>query len=287
MRFLVIGNLTKDVIRTKKEERIDFGGASSYCSIAAKKLGCESHILTRGNHELDDWIKNFENLGIIVELQESDNLTCFVNDYMLGERKQFVYRNAGKIKFKDFGKVDVTHLGPVFNEVTLECVKETRKNSKIISLDVQGFVRSLKEKEVIKNFWSEREDFLKYVDLVKISGYEIDSVSKKKNYEDVFDELMSFGVKVVELTLGQEGSIIASEEIHRIPVYKTTLIDKTGSGDVFAAAFAIRYLETKDALESGLFASAAASFVVEDFGARNIVNREKVEERVKELKGNR
>jgi len=283
----MIGNLTKDVIRTKREERIDFGGAASYCSITAKKLGCETHVFTRGNHELDDWIKNLENLGIRVELQESDNLTCFVNDYMLGERKQFVYRDAGKIDFKDFGKVDITHLGPVFNEITLECVKEARKNSKIVSLDVQGFVRSLKGKEVIKNFWDEREEFLKYVDLVKIGGYEIDSVSKKKNYENVFHELMSFGVKVVELTLGQEGSIIASEKIHRIPVYKTTLVDKTGSGDVFATAFAIRYFETKDALESGLFASAAASFVVEDFGARNIVNRERVEERVKKLKGNR
>ena len=108
---------------------------------------------------------------------------------------------AGKINFKDFGKIDVTHLGPVFNEITLECVKEARKNSKIVSLDVQGFVRSLKNKEVIKKFWSEKEDFLKHVDLVKISGYEIDSISKKKNYEDVFDELLSFGVKVVELTL--------------------------------------------------------------------------------------
>lgn len=287
MRFLVIGNLTKDVIRTKKEERIDFGGASSYCSIAAKKLGCETHILTRGNHELDGWIKNLENIGIRVELQESDNLTCFVNDYMLGERKQFVYRDAGKIDFKDFEKVDVIHLGPVFNEITLDCIKEARKNSKIVSLDVQGFVRSLRNKEVIKKFWDEKEDFLKYVDLVKISGYEIDSVSKKKNYEDVFDELISFGVKVVELTLGEKGSIIASEEIHRIPVYETTLVDKTGSGDVFATAFAIRYFETKDTKESGLFASATASFVVEDFGAKNITNRERVEERVKELKGNR
>ena len=149
---------------------------------------------------------------------------------MLGERKQFVYRDAGKIKFKDFGKVDVTHLGPVFNEITLECVKQARKNSKIVSLDVQGFIRSLKDKEVIKNFWSEREDFLKYVDLVKISGYEINLVSNKKNHEDVVDELRSFGVKVVELTLGQKGSIIASEEIHRIPAYETTLVDKTGSG---------------------------------------------------------
>ncbi len=74
------------------------------------------------------------------------------------------------------------------------------------------------------------------------------------------------------------------KEMYRIPAYRTRLVDRTGSGDVFASAFAIRYFETKNALESGLFASAAASFVVEDFGTKNIVNREKVEERFKILK---
>jgi len=42
-------------------------------------------------------------------------------------------------------------------------------------------------------------------------------------------------------------------------------------------------LETNNELESGLFASAAASFVVEDFGTKNIVEREKVMKRFKEL----
>jgi sugar/nucleoside kinase (ribokinase family) len=90
-------------------------------------------------------------------------------------------------------------------------------------------------------------------------------------------------VKVVELTLGENGSIIVGKEIHIIPAYKTTVVDKTGSGDVFSTTFAIKYFETKDELESGLFASAAASFVVEDFGTRNIVGRERVMKRFKEL----
>jgi sugar/nucleoside kinase (ribokinase family) len=74
------------------------------------------------------------------------------------------------------------------------------------------------------------------------------------------------------------------KETHRIPAYQTTVVDRTGSGDVFSSAFAIRYFETKNALESGLFATAAASFVIEDFGTKNIAERNKVEERFKMLK---
>ena len=284
MKFLVIGNITKDIIRTKNEKRYDFGGNASYGSITATKLECETHVLSRGNEELAELINTLKSHGIDVELQRSEDITCFVNDYTESERKQSVMSDAGKIDYKSFGNVDIISLGPVFNEITLECLEKARNDCKILSLDAQGFVRSLKGKEVMKRFWDEREEFLKYVDLLKVGRDEISSVSKEKDHEKVCEELRSLGVKIVELTLGENGSIIAGEEIHRIPAYKTTLIDKTGSGDVFATAFAIKYFESKNELESGFFASAAASFVVEDYGMKNIQSREKIEERFHLLK---
>jgi sugar/nucleoside kinase (ribokinase family) len=283
MKFLVIGNITKDIIRTKNEEMHVFGGNASYSSITAAKLGCKTHVLSRGNDEIIEWIKNLKSRGIKVELQRSEDVTRFVNDYTEGERKQSVLSDAGKIVYKSFGKIDVIFLGPVFNEITLECLKEARNDCKILSLDVQGFVRTLKKREVVKKFWNERYEFLKYVDLLKIGKDEINFVSKETDYENVCEELRDIGVKVVELTLGENGSIIAGKAIHRIPAYKTILVDKTGSGDVFATAFAVKYFESKNELESGLFASAAASFVIEDFGTKNIAEREKVIERFKKL----
>jgi sugar/nucleoside kinase (ribokinase family) len=283
MKFLAIGNITKDTIRTKDKEIITFGGTSSYASITAKKLGFDTYVLSRGNNELDDWIRNLESQCIKVELEYSKNVTHFVNDYRNGERKQFCTSDAGKIDFKNLGKMDIIHLGPVFGEITLDCIKKARKKAKILSLDVQGFVRSSDKEKIITKFWDERAEFLKYVDLVKINKLESNFVSKKTNYEEICRELTELGAKVVELTFGENGSIIFSDKIHNIPVYRTNLIDKTGAGDVYATAFAVRYFETKDALESGLFASAAASFVVEDFGAKNIKDKNSVLERFREL----
>ena len=285
MKFLVIGNLTKDLIKTKDNEKTVFGGSSSYSSISAKKLGWESFILSRGNEELKDWTNFLKKEGIKVELQKSNNITSFVNKYTEFGRTQKILSDAGKIKFKNLGKMDVIYIGPVLNEITLECVKKARKNCKLLTLDVQGFVRKLVKGRIEKKFWKERKKFLKYVDLLKVSANEIISVSDELNYEDVCKELISLGVKVVELTFGDKGSIVFGKKLHNIPIYKTNLVDKTGSGDVYTTAFAIRYFETKDELDSGLFATAAASFVVEDFGAKNIKERDEIERRYEELKG--
>jgi len=285
MKFLVIGNITKDTIRTKGEETTAFGGTASYSSITAKKLGCDTYVLSRGNDELKDWIKNLESQDIKVELELSENISNFVNDYTERERKQYWTSDAGKIDFKDLGKMDIIHIGPIFGEVTLDCVKKAKKNAKLISLDVQGFLRSSDGEKVTMKFWDERAEFLKYVDLVKINQLESYFVSKKTNYEEICKELVEFGPKVVIITLRDEGSIVFSDKFQKIPVYQTNLVDKTGAGDVYATAFAIRYFETKDILESGLFASAAASFVVEEFGTINIAERNKVEKRVEKLRG--
>jgi len=284
MKFLVIGNFTKDTIRTGNKEIDTFGGTASYGSITAKKLGCDTYVLSRGNHELDDWIRSLTSQGIKVELEESENVSHFINDYRDGERKQFCTSDAGKIDFKDLGKMDIIHIGPVFGEVTLDCIKKARKKAKILSLDAQGFIRLSDKEKIITKFWDERSEFLKYVDLVKINRIESKLVSKKTNYEEVCKEVTELGAKIVELTLKERGSIVFSDKVHNIPAYRTDLIDKTGAGDVYATAFAIRYFETKDVLESGLFASAAASFVVEDFGTKNIKDRNHVLERFRKLK---
>jgi sugar/nucleoside kinase (ribokinase family) len=285
MKFLVIGNITKDTLRMKEKEIEAFGGSASYSSIAAKKLDCDTYVLSRGNRELDEWIKNLKNLGIKVELEKSETISHFVNDYTGKERKQFWLSDAGKIDFKDLGKMDIIHLGSVFNEITLDCVKKARKNAKLLSLDVQGFLRSSDKEKVIMKFWEEKAEFLKYVDLVKVNRLESGFVSKKTTYEEICKELLEFGPKIVELTLRDNGSIVFSDKIYKIPVYHTNLVDKTGAGDVYAASFAIKYFETNDALESGLFASAAASFVVEDFGTKNMANINSIEKRFNELKG--
>lgn len=284
-KFLVVGNITKDELISKSGRLISFGG-SSYAGIAAARLGYKAHLLcrSRSNRELDPWIKKLREEGIEVEVQPDDHITFFVNDYSYGERRQLLLEHTGKIVYSSLGRMDIIHFDPMFCEIDLESLKKARKDCEILSLDVQGLVRARKDKRVFGRFWEERGEFLCHIDFLKVGKKEIELVSKKRSYRKVCEELLSMGAKVVALTLGEKGSVVFGEDYYEIPAYRTQEIDPTGAGDVYATAFAIKYFESREALTSGLFASAASSFVIEDFGTKNIAARESVEERYRRLK---
>jgi sugar/nucleoside kinase (ribokinase family) len=61
-----------------------------------------------------------------------------------------------------------------------------------------------------------------------------------------------------------------------MPAYVRDEVDPTGAGDVFAAAFLIRYHETGDVREAMRFGSAAASLAVGAPGVEGIGGREEI-----------
>ena len=62
-------------------------------------------------------------------------------------------------------------------------------------------------------------------------------------------------------------------------------VDANGAGDVFAAAFLIRYHETGDARVAARFATVVASFHVEHVGMEGLPHRAQVEARLREYAG--
>jgi sugar/nucleoside kinase (ribokinase family) len=277
-KFLVIGNITKDIIKTLSGEEAAYGG-NTYSSIAANALGWNSTVLTKGNEEISEWIKELENLGIEVLLQQDKSCTIFCNDYTSGVRRQKLLGRTDEIKFDLKEKFDVIHINPLFKEVSVELIEKARKKCKILSLDVQGIVREVEDGVVDGKFLEDREEWFKNVDILKVGDAEIKYVSKEKNPESICRDLKSFGPKVVTLTYGENGAYVLGKDFHKIPVFPTKEIDPTGAGDVYETAFEIKYFETRNERDAGFFGSAAASFVVEDFGSKNIQTRNKVEER--------
>jgi len=283
MSFLVIGNITKDLIKTIRIERNLFGGAS-FAGLTAHKLGYESSVLTKGNYKLEEWISFLEKKGIQVHLQEDEHIASFVNDYSSVERKQSLLEFTKKIVFNIQEEFDIIHLNPVYQEIDLDLVKNARKNCRYLSLDVQGLVREQEDKKIQGRFWIEREDWLKYIDFLKVGKNEVGLISRLKTYKKICKELKTFGVKTIALTFGREGSIIYDNQTYKIQAFKTNTIDETGAGDVFGSSFAIRHYETGNMIEAALFATASASFVVENFGTTGIADKKRIEQRYNKLK---
>jgi hypothetical protein len=283
MSFLVVGNITKDTLITRGKKFSTFGGAS-YSRFTASKLGYKSNILTRGNQTLDNWRVLLEKNNVRVIFQKDKKTAVFINDYTNHHRKQKLLECTGKINYDISSNFDIIHLNPIFREIDIEVVKKARERCKFLSLDVQGLVRDKKGSYIVAKFWNEREEYLRYIDFLKIGKDEMHLASKKKNLKSICEDLKSHGAGIIGFTLGKKGSIIYDEDFYNIPAYKTKTVDETGAGDVYGTSFAIKYFETKNIIDSAFFASAGASFVVEGFGVRKIAKRVEVEKRYEVFK---
>jgi 2-dehydro-3-deoxygluconokinase len=84
----------------------------------------------------------------------------------------------------------------------------------------------------------------------------------------IADFYLRLGAKIVALTLGREGALVATpSERRRLPCVAVDLVDATGAGDCFDGAFLAEYLATRDPFAAGRYAAVAAALSTRGFGA--------------------
>ncbi|MFW5834631.1 MAG: sugar kinase [Pseudomonadota bacterium] len=86
--------------------------------------------------------------------------------------------------------------------------------------------------------------------------------------EAIAAHYLSKGPRVVALTLGRDGALIATpERTERLPAVAVEAVDATGAGDAFDGAFLTEYLRHGDPFAAGRFANAAAALSTRGYGA--------------------
>lgn len=84
----------------------------------------------------------------------------------------------------------------------------------------------------------------------------------------IADFYLGLGARIVALTLGHEGSLVATpERRERLVPIKVEAIDATGAGDCYDGAFLAEYIRTGDAFAAGAYANVAAALSTQGFGA--------------------
>jgi len=282
-KILALGNIDKTTNITKAGRETVFGG-TTYTAITAKKLGLDVTLLTRGNEELKGWLATLERMGIRTILEPDKSTLTVTNDYSpKGEWVQRLLAKTGRIRFDVEEDFDIIHVNPLYQEVDTEIIRRARKQSKLLSLEVAGLVRQARNGIVTGNFMKDRKEYFVGVDIVHFNERERKFISKETVPRKICEDIQSLGPRIVLYTVGANGSFILGSEFNELPAFEVVEVDPTGAGDVFTTSFGTRYFETADEKVSGLFATAAASFKIEDFGSRNIQTRERVEERAKML----
>lgn len=92
---------------------------------------------------------------------------------------------------------------------------------------------------------------------------------RARRVEPLAAGLLELGPGIVVVTLGARGSVIATRDgVETIPALPAPVVDPTGAGDCFTAAFALTWCAGASPLDSARFASAAAAHAVSRVGAR-------------------
>jgi sugar/nucleoside kinase (ribokinase family) len=123
---------------------------------------------------------------------------------------------------------------------------------------------------------------LQLVDVLKPCKAAAREITGETDYEKIASKLLALGPKVVAVTMGADGSLIASGgKMAHVPAFKVNVVDSTGAGDAFMGGLSYGLLQDWDHQRAGLFANACAAICCTRVGARAMGKRDEVEALIK------
>jgi 2-dehydro-3-deoxygluconokinase len=86
--------------------------------------------------------------------------------------------------------------------------------------------------------------------------------------EEIADHYLGLGCRIVALTLGRDGTFIATEHARRVvPAFPVEAVDASGAGDAFTGAFLADWLAHGDPFRAATYGNAAAALKTRGYGA--------------------
>ncbi|NCD69555.1 PfkB family carbohydrate kinase [Mucilaginibacter agri] len=267
-----IGHITLDKVVTSHGEKFMAGGTSFYFSNAISQMDLKYILVTAIAETEIHYVKDLERKGIEVKVLPSEHTVFFENIYDEDQdhRTQRVRQQADPFSPDQLLDVDaeIFHLGPlVSGDIPVDVIKELAKRGKV-SLDIQGYLREVKDEKVHHIDWAAKREALAHVAILKVNDDEMKVITGANDIEAGAKMLADWGVKEVVITLGSKGSVIYADGVfYTIPVYKPAVItDATGCGDTYMAGYLYKRVKGADIQRAGEFASAMAGLKIQSSG---------------------
>jgi len=118
---------------------------------------------------------------------------------------------------------------------------------------------------------------LDLVDVLKPCKAAVREITGETEYEKIAAKLLKLGPKVVAVTMGSEGALLATaEKTQHVPAFQVKVVDSTGAGDAFMGGLSYGLLQGWDLHDTGLFANACAAICCTRVGARAMGSQEEI-----------
>ncbi|MBM4241339.1 MAG: carbohydrate kinase [Euryarchaeota archaeon] len=281
LKVILIGPITQDTIVKGKSIYSSTGGAVYYHAGVLSSLGIDTTALVTIAKEDQDLLAAFpENVNVVPifvkETLHFENIYPQDNPHY---RIQRAYIPDNPIKPKYISKVnlkglDAILLGPLCPaDIPLETLKFISKSGVPIYLGAQGYLRHLKDHQIILKPWKDFKTFLKYAKMLFLDENEARVMVGQKFGDlcEIAKSITSSGPEETIITQGNLGAFVYSKKYGkcvRISACTPKIIkDPTGLGDTFMAAYAASRFKKHSPKDSGIFAAATAAIKIENKGA--------------------
>jgi len=252
------------------------GGTAYYVAWAMSHLPMENvnfGVVTAVGNDLNHEVVRLREAGIDIKVHQSATSVYFENKYgeNMNNRKQRVLSKASPFTIDQlkYEEAEVFHLGTLLVDDFSPEVVEYLAGKGRICIDVQGYLREVRDHKVYAVDWKDKLRVLKSTDILKVNEHEISVLTDgEKDLHRAARLIRSWGVREVLITLGSYGSIIYVDDhfydIPGFPPHKT--VDATGCGDTYAAGYLYARAQGANPEEAGRLAAAMCTLKLEHTG---------------------
>jgi sugar/nucleoside kinase (ribokinase family) len=267
-----IGHITLDKVVTSQSVNYMPGGTSFYFSKAIQGAPIDYALVTALATSELGVVADLRKSGVEIYALPSEHSVYFENIYSQNQnhREQNVLQKAAPFDVAVMPdiKAKIYHLGPLLSDdISLGLLKLLASKG-TVSLDIQGYLRYVKDKKVLYKDWTDKKEALPHVSILKANEFEMEVLTGKSKVQEGAKYLADMGVKEVIITLGSHGSVIYTEnQFYKIPAFKPTeVVDATGCGDTYMAGYLSKKIAGAAVEEAGEFGAAMATINIEASG---------------------
>jgi sugar/nucleoside kinase (ribokinase family) len=275
----VVGHFSIDNISlpSRKAPYKILGGAVAFVSLAACNLDASASVISKvGGDFPESYISQLQKAGVdtsgIIRMP-NEQTTSFELTYNqdLSSRSLRLRNQGSPITQGDLPDsllAKVIHIAPIAGEIAYDVVKSLKKRCSCLSIDPQGMTRRFDQNGNVTASAQMDKRVLSLINIYKSSLDEIQTLTGQSELEKAVDAVHDLGPETVIITMGAKGSVLSTEgEISQVAIYESEqVVDPTGAGDVFIAAYLVEHFRGKDPFWCACVGSAAASMVVEGMG---------------------
>ena len=272
---LILGSVALDTIETKygKAENL-LGGSATYATIAAGLYGDAIPIGIVGDDFPKDGLDIFEKFSKNLkdlDQQPGGTFKWGGKYHENGDDRDTLFTDLGV--FENFNpSINTSNknaswlfLANIHPSLQLSVLEQCTNAPLVVTDTMNLWIDSTPE---------ELKKIISKTNILLINESELHLLTKEQNVDKSIKEVLSMGPEKVIVKFGSKGAKCFSEnENIAVGVYPVKkVIDPTGAGDVFGGGFISGLVDGLSIKEAMLRGSALASFCIEDFGVKKLLN---------------